>query len=172
MPIINQYSIAEDPDFISLDEPVRPINVIQNGWTPQLANVTRTNLDGTTDVVQQVVDWFGGYGTKPQTGLYVGVDGLYEDIENAVAISGTDGTSTVYRYAVNNSGTTPPTITNVINPVGWTSSPTSIDVGEYRWRVQGVTLPSGQLLGSWTTPVIDGFVDVLSPEDSDDVFDI
>ncbi len=59
-----------------------------NGWTPELATVT----DGMREV-QQVVDWFGGEGTKPATGLYVGDTGLVVDIANGKDIRGPQGPS-------------------------------------------------------------------------------
>ncbi|WP_156407057.1 collagen-like protein [Bosea sp. Root670] len=61
-----------------------------NGWTPELAVVT----DGTRRV-QQVVDWFGGEGTKPTTGDYVGATGLTPTIGDAIDIRGPEGTATI-----------------------------------------------------------------------------
>ena len=61
-----------------------------DGWTPELAVVT----DGTRRV-QQVVDWFGGGGTKPATGEYVGATGLVALIGDAVDIRGPAGTATI-----------------------------------------------------------------------------
>ena len=57
-----------------------------HGWTPKFAVVT----DGTRRV-QQVVDWFGGTGSKPATGEYVGATGLVADIAQAVDIRGPAG---------------------------------------------------------------------------------
>lgn len=57
-----------------------------NGWTPELANV----VDGLR-VVEQVVDWFGGTGTKPAFGVYVGPIGFVDDISLAVNIRGAQG---------------------------------------------------------------------------------
>lgn len=59
-----------------------------NAWTPELATVT----DGMREV-QQVVDWFGGEGTKPATGLYVGDTGFVVDIANGKNIRGPQGPS-------------------------------------------------------------------------------
>ncbi len=66
-----------------------------HGWTPKFAVVT----DGTRRV-QQVVDWFGGTGSKPATGEYVGATGLVATIAQAVDIRGPAGTG-----SVNSSGT-------------------------------------------------------------------
>lgn len=68
-----------------------------HGWTPQFAVVT----DGARRV-QQVVDWFGGTGSKPATGEYVGATGLVADIAQAVDIRGPAGAGT---GSVNPSGT-------------------------------------------------------------------
>jgi hypothetical protein len=57
-----------------------------NAWTPELAVVA----DGARRVLQ-VVDWFGGEGTKPTTGLYVGATGLEALIANGVDIRGPEG---------------------------------------------------------------------------------
>lgn len=93
----SQYSITEDPEVIFLDEPERPIDVFQNGWTPQLANVDRENLDGSIDLVQKVVDWFGGFGTKPQVNLFVAVNGFTNNIDNAVPVSAS-GWTPIYSF--------------------------------------------------------------------------
>ena len=60
-----------------------------HGWTPKFAVVT----DGTRRV-QQVVDWFGGTGSKPATGEYVGATGLVATIAQAVDIRGPAGAGT------------------------------------------------------------------------------
>lgn len=57
-----------------------------NGWTPELAIVDRGDGE-----VQQVVDWHGGTGTKPQIGVYVGSGGFVTDIADAVLIGGIPG---------------------------------------------------------------------------------
>ncbi len=59
----------------------------EKGWTPELAAVA----DGARRV-QRVVDWFGGEGTKPPTGKYVGATGLVTDIADALDIRGPAGT--------------------------------------------------------------------------------
>ena len=57
-----------------------------DGWTPELATITRGNEE-----VHQVVDYFGGEGDKPETGQYVGETGLVDDIADAKNIKGSDG---------------------------------------------------------------------------------
>ncbi|MCX6216380.1 collagen-like protein [Spirosoma sp.] len=56
------------------------------GWTPILATVA----DGER-LVQQVVDWTGGFPTKPSTGQYVGATGLVATLDQAVNIRGSQG---------------------------------------------------------------------------------
>lgn len=56
------------------------------GWSPILANV----IDGER-VVQQVIDWTGGNGSKPAAGQYIGVNGFVEDIADATDIKGEQG---------------------------------------------------------------------------------
>lgn len=53
------------------------------GWSPELANV----LDGVR-IVQKVIDWYGGQGTKPPLNYYIGVGGFVTDIANALDIRG------------------------------------------------------------------------------------
>ena len=57
-----------------------------NGWTPVIALI----LDGQR-IVQQVVNWTGGTGTKPAVNLYVGSTGFVALIADAVDIRGAAG---------------------------------------------------------------------------------
>ena len=57
-----------------------------DAWTPILAVVA----DSARRVLQ-IVDWAGGEGTKPTTGLYVGATGLEASIGNGVDIRGAAG---------------------------------------------------------------------------------
>ncbi|PRY90555.1 hypothetical protein [Mongoliibacter ruber] len=60
----------------------------ENAWNPIIANL----VDGER-VVQQVLDWFGGSGPKPTTGLYIGSTGYVTDIAEATNIRGAEGPS-------------------------------------------------------------------------------
>ena len=57
-----------------------------NGWSPKFATVP----DGERRVLQ-VADWFGGGGTKPDTGQYIGATGFVEAIADGVNIRGPAG---------------------------------------------------------------------------------
>lgn len=57
-----------------------------DGWTPEFANVA----DGSR-IVQRIVDWNGGGGTKPATGQYLGSTGFVNAIEDATDIRGGPG---------------------------------------------------------------------------------
>lgn len=57
-----------------------------DGWSPVFA----IQNDGVRRVVQ-VVDWTGGEGTKPTTGLYVGAAGLTATIGDAIDVRGPAG---------------------------------------------------------------------------------
>lgn len=62
-----------------------------DGWTAIIANV----VDGEF-IVQQVVDWIGGSGTKPDVDVYIGETGFVSDIGDATDIrgaAGSDGTN-------------------------------------------------------------------------------
>lgn len=69
----------------------------EKGWAPVLAVVA----DGARRVFQ-VSDWTGGQGTKPTTGLYVGIDGLTAVLADGIDVRGPAGTGT---GNVNPSGT-------------------------------------------------------------------
>ena len=53
------------------------------GWTPVFAAV-----ESGTKKVLQIIDWLGGVGSKPATGLYVGSSGLVADIADGVDVGG------------------------------------------------------------------------------------
>jgi hypothetical protein len=57
-----------------------------DGWTPRFAVVS----DGARRVLE-VVDWFGGTGTKPDAGMYVGATGYVALIGDAIDIRGAAG---------------------------------------------------------------------------------
>ncbi len=57
-----------------------------DGWSPILAGI----VDGIRRVFQ-VIDWTGGTGTKPSTGLYVGASGLTAVLASATDFRGADG---------------------------------------------------------------------------------
>lgn len=57
-----------------------------NGWTAVTANVADDDR-----IVQQIVDWFGGDGTKPSTGGYISPLGITSDISLATDIRGPQG---------------------------------------------------------------------------------
>jgi hypothetical protein len=57
-----------------------------NGWTPILALV-----QDNARVVERVIDWDGGSGTKPMVGDYVGSTGFVTDIADATDVRGTPG---------------------------------------------------------------------------------
>lgn len=59
------------------------------GWTP----VFGITLDGAR-AVQEVIDWVGGTGDKPDVGVYVGETGFVIDIADAVNIRGASGSGT------------------------------------------------------------------------------
>lgn len=91
-----------------------PGNTGINGWTPILAVAS----DGSRRVLQ-VIDWTGGMGTKPNTGLYVGPSGLVSSISNGVDIRGSAG-ATGATGATGPAGPAGPSATWI---TGWTRCP-------------------------------------------------
>lgn len=64
-----------------------PIGITgDKGWAPILTAAT----DGARRVLR-VIDWTGGQGTKPASGLYIGASGLVADIADAVDVRGGTG---------------------------------------------------------------------------------
>lgn len=58
----------------------------EDGWSPVMA--LESDSEGR---YLKVVDWVGGGGEKPPVGLYVGPEGLVEEIDEAVNVRGTHG---------------------------------------------------------------------------------
>lgn len=65
-----------------------------NGWTPLLALAD----DGERRVMQ-IHDWIGGTGPKPETGFYLGRNGLVTRMEEATDLRGPAGASGAVRFA-------------------------------------------------------------------------
>ena len=66
-----------------------------NGWTARLANVARG-----ADVVQRVMSWFGGSGTVPDAGQYIGPQGYVANAADATNIKGAAGPEGRYHVYV------------------------------------------------------------------------
>lgn len=67
---------------------------------------------------------------------------------------GTDGGYFEYRYAVNGSRSTPPSLsTTSINPSGWSTGMPSVGSIQYLWMTVAKKSASGSLLQNWSTPV-------------------
>lgn len=79
-------NIADGTDIKGPQGATGATGVGLNGWTAETANVA----DGDR-IVQQIVDWFGGTGTKPSTGDYISPLGLTNDISLATNIRGIQG---------------------------------------------------------------------------------
>ena len=77
-----------------------------NGWTAEITIVS----DGERRV-QQVADWFGGTGTKPATGQYIGATGFEDDIADGIDVRGesADGDDGVSRWRAYQKAETEPT---------------------------------------------------------------
>jgi hypothetical protein len=66
-----------------------------------------------------------------------------------------DGVNIEYQYAVNGSFTVAPAIVvNQLNPIGWTTTPPTIDVLEYLWITKAKKSHDGlTLLENWSAPI-------------------
>ena len=62
----------------------------ENAWSPELAVVN----NGARRVLR-IDDWFGGQGTKPTTGQYIGANGLVTNISNGIDIRGAAGVDAI-----------------------------------------------------------------------------
>lgn len=69
--------------------------------------------------------------------------------------TGTPGNYTEYRFAINGSTTTPPSIENTaLTPSGWTTEMSAVSKGYYLWVTQATKSGDGtQLISTWSTPV-------------------
>lgn len=67
---------------------------------------------------------------------------------------GTDGGYFEYRYAVNGSRVTPPSLSKTsVNPSGWSTTMPSVGSLQYLWMTVAKKSASGSLLQNWSTPV-------------------
>ena len=67
---------------------------------------------------------------------------------------GTDGGYFEYRYAVNGSRSTPPSLsTSAVNPSGWSTSMPRVGSLQYLWMTVAKKSAYGSLLQNWSTPV-------------------
>ena len=69
--------------------------------------------------------------------------------------AGTPGNYTEYRFAINGSTTTPPSIVNnSLNPSGWTTEMPAVSKGYYLWVTKATKSGDGSsLISTWSTPV-------------------
>lgn len=84
-PVTNLY-IGPEGYVDDITKAVDVKGVGQKGWSPVLSIVP----DGERRVLQ-VFDWADGEGQKPQTGQYVGLNGLVEDIGIGLDVRGSQG---------------------------------------------------------------------------------
>lgn len=91
-----------------------------------------------------------------------------------IPIEGERGDRLVEVYQLSEQNTVPPTIDNVVNPVGWSPTPLqTTDALPYRWVSQGYVNADGDVLTvNWSTPVVDLDTEVGVPETDDNIFDI
>lgn len=67
---------------------------------------------------------------------------------------GADGNHTEFRYAVNTSLTSSPSLSvNTRTPSGWSTTPPSVGTGQYLWLTQAVIDANDALVEKWSKPV-------------------
>jgi uncharacterized delta-60 repeat protein len=81
-PVSVTDSVTDGDIELSFSLPLGPTG--DKGWSPTLAIIS----DGIRRVLE-VIDWSGGEGDKPATGVYLGPEGFVSDISEAVNISDT-----------------------------------------------------------------------------------
>lgn len=65
-----------------------------------------------------------------------------------------DGKKTEFRFAVNQSATTAPSLNNSVRtPAGWATQPPAVNSGYYLWMTTATINPDDTLDGTWSTPV-------------------
>ena len=123
-----------------------------DGWTPVFSIVT----DGSRSVLR-VVDWTGGQGTKPATGVYLSATGFTSTLSQAVDIRGSSGSyeRSIFRAAATAPAipTTPNAVTNPGDnpalPALWSATPpdSTLTIWASFQRIQ-----RGRTAVTYTTP--------------------
>ena len=92
-------------------------------------------------------------------GTVNGVTELVTEWSEVLPVNGKDGTAqdgkfTEFRFAVNQSRTSAPSLTdNVRNPSGWNVNPPTVNDGYYLWMIIATINPDNTLNGTWSDPV-------------------
>lgn len=92
-------------------------------------------------------------------GTVNGVTELVIEWSEVLPVNGKDGTAqdgkfTEFRFAVNSSSTTAPSLSRTVrNPSGWSIEPPTVDDGQYLWMTTATINPDDTLNGQWSTPV-------------------
>lgn len=93
-------------------------------------------------------------------GIVNGSTNLVTSWSEVIPLNGKDGIAqdgkyTEFRFAVNNSYITPPSLDNSQrSPEGWTVIPPKKDPEEYMWMITATIAPGDILYTNWTTPVV------------------
>ena len=88
-----------------------------------------------------------------------GATGAVTQWGEVLPLNGRDGTAqdgryTEIRYAKNSNRNTAPTIsTNVRTPSGWSTTPPTVNVGEYLWMTTAIINPNDTLYTNWSNPI-------------------
>lgn len=115
--------------------------------------VTYTTSNGTS--TYRYVNKTPGRGYYPTNSAYwiIVAEGAKGD-KGKPGDDGVDGGYFEYRYAVNGSRSTPPSLSvNVNDPSGWSTTMPSVGSLQYMWMIVAKKSASGSLLQNWSTPV-------------------
>ena len=88
-----------------------------------------------------------------------GATGAVTEWGEVLPLNGRDGTAqdgryTELRYAKNSNRNAAPAIsTNVRTPSGWSTTPPTVNVGEYLWMTTAIINPNNTLYTNWSSPV-------------------
>lgn len=125
----------------------------QSDTKPDKPTGTSPMPNGWLDYPNDSGQWWQCIGTVD------GVTGLVTAWSEVLPVNGRDGTAmdgkrTEFRFAVNNSNTTPPALNNSVRtPDGWVTAPPEKDPEEFLWMTTCTILPNDTIDGLWSTPV-------------------
>lgn len=109
--------------------------------------------DGWQDYPDDTGQWWQCIGTID------GNTGYVIAWSEVLPVNGRDGTAqdgkrTEFRFAKNNSISSPPTLNNSVRtPDGWSTIPPAVNTGEYLWMTICTILPNDTIDGLWSNPV-------------------
>lgn len=125
----------------------------KSGTKPEKPTGTALIPSGWVDYPDDSGQWWQCIGTVN------GQTNLVTEWSEVLPVNGQDGTAqdgkkTEFRFAVNQSATTAPSLNNSVRtPAGWSIQPPAVNSGYYLWMTTATINPDDTLDGTWSAPV-------------------